>query len=87
MTHVITVMLVDEHPLVRGAVRDAVTSADVEVVAEAATAEDALMQAPDVKPDILLMDIELPGMSGVQVLRELAPRLPETKIIMLTVSA
>ena len=87
MTHVISVMIVDDHPLVRRAVHDAVTGPGVEVVAEAATAEDALAQAPDIKPDILLLDIELPGMSGIQVLRELAPRLPETRIIMLTVSA
>ena len=87
MTHVISVMIVDDHPLVRRAVHDAVTGPDVEVVAEAATAEDALARAPDIKPDILLLDIELPGMSGIQVLRELAPRLPETRIIMLTVSA
>lgn len=83
----ITVMIVDDHPLVRGAVRDAITGPDVVVVAEAASAEDALALAPQVKPDILLLDIELPGMSGVQLLRELAPRLPATRIIMLTVSA
>ena len=87
MTHVISVMIVDDHPLVRRAVHDAITGPDVEVVAEAATAEEALARAPDIKPDILLLDIELPGMSGIQVLRELAPRLPETRIIMLTVSA
>jgi len=87
MTHVISVMIVDDHPLVRRAVHDAVTGPGVEVVAEAVTAEDALARAPDIKPDILLLDIELPGMSGIQVLRELAPRLPETRIIMLTVSA
>ena len=83
----ITVMIVDDHPLVRLAVRDAISGPDVEVVAEAATAEDALDLAPRMQPDILLLDIELPGMSGVQLLRELAPRLPTTKIIMLTVSA
>jgi DNA-binding NarL/FixJ family response regulator len=82
----ITVMIVDDHPLVRGAVRDAVSAPDVTIVAEAATAEDALDIAPRIKPDILLLDIELPGMSGVQLLRELVPRLPMTKIIMLTVS-
>ena len=38
------------------------------------------------RPDVLLLDIDLPGMSGIQMLEELAPRLPETKIVMLTVS-
>jgi DNA-binding NarL/FixJ family response regulator len=80
-------MIVDDHPLVRSAVRDAISSADIEVVAEAANAEDALEIAPSIAPDVLLLDIALPGMSGVQLVRELAPRLPGTKIIMLTVSA
>ena len=80
------VMIVDDHPLVRAAVTKAISSPEVEVVAEAATAEDALSLATKVVPDVLLLDITLPGMSGVQLVRELAPRLPTTKIIMLTVS-
>ena len=59
---------------------------DVELVAEAATAEDAFALALSVRPDVLLLDIDLPGMNGIQMLEELAPRLPETKIVMLTVS-
>ena len=57
------------------------------MVAEAATAEEALRSAPLVRPDVLLVDIHLPGMTGVQLVRELAPRLPDTRIVMLTVSA
>ena len=83
----IRVMLVDDHALVRAAVRQAVTAPDVEMVAEAATAEDALVLAPRVRPDVLLVDIDLPGMDGVALVRELAPRLPETRIVMLTVSS
>jgi two-component system, NarL family, response regulator LiaR len=80
-------MIVDDHPLVRTAVADAVKGPDVVVVGEASTAEEALAIAPDLAPDVLLLDISMPGMSGVQLVRELAPRLPGTKIIMLTVSA
>lgn len=80
------VMLVDDHALVRSAIRQALTAPDVEVVAEAATAEDALRLAPEHRPDVLLLDIDLPGMSGLRLLRELGPRLPDTKVIMLTVS-
>lgn len=83
----IRVMIVDDHPLVRSAVRQAITAPDVEMVAEAATAEEALQSAPLVRPDVLLVDIHLPGMTGVQLVRELAPRLPDTRIVMLTVSA
>jgi DNA-binding NarL/FixJ family response regulator len=82
-----TVMLVEDHALVRTAVREAITSPDIEVVAEAATAEAAIEPALALRPDIILMDIDLPGMSGLQLVRELAPRLPDTKIIMLTVSS
>jgi DNA-binding NarL/FixJ family response regulator len=81
------VMVVDDHPLVRSAVARAISGDGMIVVAEAATAEEALTLAPRVAPDILLLDIALPGMSGVQLVRELAPRLPATKIVMLTVSS
>jgi DNA-binding NarL/FixJ family response regulator len=81
------VMVVDDHPLVRSAVARAIRGDDMVVVAEASTAEEALALAPGIAPDILLLDIALPGMSGVQLVRELAPRLPATKIVMLTVSS
>jgi len=81
------VMLVEDHALVRTAVRQAITSADIEVIAETSTAEAAIEPALELRPDIILLDIDLPGMSGLQFVRELAPRLPNTKIIMLTVSS
>ena len=80
------VMLVDDHALVRGAVREAISAPDVELVAEASSAEEALDLALQARPDVMLVDIDLPGMSGVQLVRELAPRLPKTRIVMLTVS-
>ena len=81
------VMLVDDHALVRAAVRQALTAPDIEVVGEAATADEALIVAPRLRPDLLLLDINLPGSDGLRLLRELGPRLPETRIVMLTVSA
>ncbi len=80
------VMIVDDHAFVRQAIRQALTTRDVEVVAEAASAEEALELAPQIRPDVLLLDIDLPGVSGLRLLRDLAPRLPETRIVMLTVS-
>lgn len=80
-------MLVEDHALVRNAVRQAITSSDIEVVAEMSTAEAAIGPALELRPDIILLDIDLPGMSGLQFVREIAPRLPDTKIIMLTVSS
>ena len=83
----VRVMLVDDHALVRAAVRQALDAPDIELVAEAASAEEALVLAPQVRPDVLLVDITLPGMDGGALVRELAPRLPQTRIVMLTVSS
>jgi DNA-binding NarL/FixJ family response regulator len=82
----ITVMLVDDHALVRSAVRQALGADDIEVIGEASSADEALLLAPQLAPDVLLLDLNLPGTSGLGVLRELAPRLPKTKIVMLTIS-
>jgi two-component system response regulator DevR len=81
------VMLVDDHALVRAAVRQALMAPDIAVVGEAATADEALLLAPQLQPDLLLLDINLPGTDGIRLLRELGPRLPDMQIVMLTVSA
>ena len=91
MTHaggrqVVRVMLIDDHALVRAAIRQAITAPDVEMVAEAATAEEALRIAPAAEPDILLVDIDLPGIDGLRLVREMSARLPNTRIVMLTIS-
>lgn len=82
----IRVMLVDDHALVRSAIRQALEAPDIELVGEASSAEQALEMAPLLRPDLLLLDVDLPGMTGLEGVRELAPRLPDTRIVMLTVS-
>ena len=86
MTEPLRVMLVDDHALVRSAVRSALEAPDIEVVAEASSAEVAVDEAMRARPDVLLLDVDMPGMTGVQLVRELHPRLPETQIVMLSVS-
>ena len=85
MTAPLRVLLVDDHALVRSAIRGALAAPDIEVVAEASTAEAAYEVALEHRPDVILLDVDLPGMSGLQLVRELAPRLPETQIVMLSV--
>ena len=86
MSETLRVMLVDDHAFVRSAIRQALTAPDVAIVAEASTAEEALRVALESRPDVVLIDIDLPGMNGLRLLRELAPRLPDAKFVMLTVS-
>ena len=86
MTRMLRVMLVDDHALVRSAVRGALQAPDIEVVAEASSAEAAFAEALRARPDIILLDVDMPGMTGLQLIRELRPRLPETQIVMLSVS-
>jgi len=81
------VLLVDDHALVRSAIRQALEAPDVDVVGEARSAEEAIEMAARLRPDLILLDIDLPGISGIEAVRELAPRLPETRIVMLTVSS
>jgi DNA-binding NarL/FixJ family response regulator len=85
MSRPLRVMLVDDHALVRSAVRGALEAPDITVVAEAASAETAFEDALRTRPDVLLLDVDMPGMTGLQLIRELRPRLPETQIVMLSV--
>ncbi|CAN5787875.1 response regulator transcription factor [soil metagenome] len=80
----IRAMLVEDHHLVRAAIGDTLRGAGFEVTAEAATAEEALMRMADARPDVILVDIELPGMNGIALVRELVARVPDVLIIVLT---
>jgi DNA-binding NarL/FixJ family response regulator len=81
------VVLVEDHALVRAAVRHALSSAtDIEVVGDVASAEEALELVPRLRPDVVIIDIDLPGMRGTELVRELAPRFPDAWLVMLTVS-
>jgi two-component system nitrate/nitrite response regulator NarL len=81
------VVLVDDHALVRSAVRQALASAEIQIVGEAGSASEALESIPRLEPDIVLLDVDLPGTDGLTLLRELGPRMPNAKFVMLTVSS
>jgi DNA-binding NarL/FixJ family response regulator len=82
----IRVMIVDDHALVRAAVCQALDAPDIEVVAEASSAEEALGAVGEARPEVVLLDLDLPGMSGLEVLRELRPRLPDSRVVVLSAS-
>ena len=78
-------MLVDDHEVVRLGMKSLLERrADFELVAEAATAEEAVQKALVHQPDIVLMDIRLAGGSGIDACERITTQLPQTKVVMLT---
>jgi DNA-binding NarL/FixJ family response regulator len=80
----INVMLVDDQNLVRKGVRSLLElSEEIEVIAEAADGAEAIRMIPEVNPDVVLLDMRMPGLSGIDVLRELSQNnaLPPTIIL------
>lgn len=79
-------LLVDDHAVVRSGLRMLLSAeADVEIVGEASTATEALLQAASLQPDVILMDIGLPDLSGIDATREIKKRFPKTAIVALTI--
>lgn len=81
------VMIVDDHQLMREVLWHLLSlERDIEVVAAAADATSALVLAQEFEPDVVLMDIDLPGVDGITATRTLLALLPETQVIMLSAS-
>ncbi|MBA7596839.1 Transcriptional regulatory protein DegU [subsurface metagenome] len=81
----IRVLLVDDHPVVRHGLRRMLElEKDMEVVAEAADGEQALDEIGTVSPDIVLLDIRIPGMGGIETIRQIREHHPETNVVVLT---
>jgi len=83
----IHVMLVDDHVFWRRGVQQIVDAEeDMSVVAEASDGQEAISRALAANPDIILMDVNMPKVSGVEATRSISEALPEVRIVMLTVS-
>src|SRR5262245_8369257 len=82
----VRVMLVDDHSLVREGIRHVLTATEgIEVVAEAGDATEALRGARESKPDVVVLDLSLPGASGLDLTTKLREILPEIKVLILSV--
>ena len=82
----IRVMLVDDHEIVRvGFKRLIETSDDIVVIAEASTGEEAYTLVQDINPDVTIMDINMPGIGGLEAIKRICKRNPKAKVIALTV--
>lgn len=79
------VFLADDHAVLRSGLRMLIDSQpDLEVVGEAGDGEDTLRQAQQLQPDIILLDLNMPGMDGLKTLPRLREVLPQTRVLILT---
>jgi len=85
---VIRVLVVDDHPVVRAAVIDLLEStAGVSVVGQAVDGLDAIERAEQVKPDVVLMDVTMPNMSGIEATRRLTAERSGASVLMFSAEA
>lgn len=81
----LNVFLVDDHEVVRRGVADLLDEeADLTVIGQASSVAETLARVPALRPDILVLDVRLPGGNGVELCRELRSRWPELNCLMLT---
>jgi two-component system nitrate/nitrite response regulator NarL len=82
----ISLLLVDDHPVVREGIRSYFSASPrMEVIGEAANGEEAIAQARQLRPDIVLMDINMPVMNGLEATEQLRARMPSVRVVILTV--
>ncbi len=81
----VRVMVVDDHPIVRSGLRDLLEdSGRFVVVAQAGDGDEALRLAEEVQPEVVIMDVIMPGKDGIETCRELMTLLPDTRVMILT---
>jgi DNA-binding NarL/FixJ family response regulator len=85
MTNKIRILVVDDHAIMRDGVRALLSlQDDIEIVGEAADGREALNRALELRPDVVLMDIAMPGLDGLEATRRIARKLPSAKVLVLT---
>jgi DNA-binding NarL/FixJ family response regulator len=86
MSDALRVMVADDHPMWRDAVARDLAEAGFEVVATASTGAEAVRRAGATRPDVLLLDLQLPDLSGVEVARQLCATQPSLRVLVLSAS-
>lgn len=81
----VTVLIADDHTIVRKGLRRILEEADINVVAEAADGIEAVQKATEFQPDVILMDVEMPHMSGIEAARKIKNDNPNAQVVMLTI--
>ncbi|MGD8752796.1 MAG: response regulator transcription factor [Anaerolineales bacterium] len=85
MSAVIRVFIAEDHPIVRRGIRDLLeTEADIQVVGEADNGRDAVSEVEELQPDVVLMDLLMPEMDGIEAIRQLRERSPAVRFLVLT---
>ncbi len=86
MTHMIRIITVDDHKVIRAGLRSMLgeRSEEFALLGEAADAETALQLISDLQPDVVLMDLRLPGMDGIQAIEQIHRRWPQIAVVILT---
>jgi DNA-binding NarL/FixJ family response regulator len=80
------ILIADDHALFRDSLRSLLEAHDLDVVAEAKDGKEAVEMAWDTKPDVVLMDLTMPEMDGLEATKQLAAELPDVKVVILTAS-
>jgi two-component system, NarL family, response regulator DegU len=83
----IKLMLVDDHRMLREGLRRALEEEGFEIVGEAADGYEAVLRAPEWQPDVILMDVSMPNVGGVEATRRIVMNEPQRRVVMLTMHA
>lgn len=87
MQSVSRILVIDDHTLIRSGIRSLLESANIEVVGEAGDATDAARLVAELEPDVVLMDVGMPKLNGIEGVRQIIAAVPTARVLMLSMHA